>query len=453
MIWLILILGLILRLISLNQSFWLDEATSATVVKTLNFGEIITKFSPGDFHPPLYYLILKAWSIPFGVSEISARSLSILFGLGTVYLVYLIAKNFKTKSFAVSAAILLATAPLHVYYSQEARMYAMETFLVALSVFIFMKAFKDGKIWQWLLFSISLVLVGAVDYLPLLIIPVFWLYSFFKARGIGYYTKLVLAHLPLGIAFAFWSPTLTGQLSAGLSVESSSPGWWKVLGQAGIKEVALLPVKFMIGRIGFDNKIIYGVVVGIAALFFGYLIFKSVKVLKKNSLNFYWLAVPALLAFIIGLKVSVFGYFRLLFILPAFYLVVTLGLYQVKKKYFPILFLGLVFLNTAFSLTYLLNTKFQREDWRGVVSKIGGSPVVFPAKSQREAFLYYNSNPNVVEPEKLNKNMESKEFYLMRYVADIFDPEDKVKNKIEEAGYKKAEDLNFNGVVVWRYEK
>ncbi|MEK7497631.1 MAG: glycosyltransferase family 39 protein, partial [Patescibacteria group bacterium] len=160
MIVIALILGLLLRLISLNQSFWLDEATSATVVKTLSFGDIVNKFAPGDFHPPLYYFALKVWSLSFGVNEIWARLLSVLFGLCTVYLVYLIGKSLKSRTLGTIAAILIATAPLHVYYSQEARMYSMETFLVSLAVYLFIKK-------RWIFFSIVLALVGLTDYLPL----------------------------------------------------------------------------------------------------------------------------------------------------------------------------------------------------------------------------------------------------------------------------------------------
>lgn len=453
MIWIILVLGLILRVISLNQSLWLDEATSATVVKNFSFGDILTKFSPGDFHPSFYYLALKAWSIPFGVSEISLRMLSILFALGTIYLIYAMAKKFKTEAFATSVAILLATSPLFVYYSQEARMYVMETFLVTLSVYSFMNLFKNGKLVWWIVFSASLALIGATDYLPILVIPVFWMYSLLKKKDISFFSKLTLAHLPLAGFFAYWAPTLIKQLNAGLSVQSINPGWWKVLGGSNLKEAALLPVKFIIGRISFDNKIVYALVLIPVLALFGYLIFKSIKVLKKNSLTFYWLIIPVLLAFMLGLKLSVFSYFRLLFVLPAFYMVVVLGLYQAKKKYFPILFMALILVNMIFSLTYLLNTKFQREDWRGAVSQIDGSPVVFPASSQREAFLYYNPKPNIIEPENLNKTIEAKDLYLMRYVADIFDPEDTVRKKIEDLGYKKDQEYNFNGVVVWKYQK
>ncbi|MCK4588787.1 glycosyl transferase family 39, partial [Candidatus Woesebacteria bacterium] len=80
MIYAILILGLVLRLISINQSFWLDEATSALVARDMSFAQILSQFSPADFHPPFYYFLLKIWTATFGVSEVGARSLSIIVG-------------------------------------------------------------------------------------------------------------------------------------------------------------------------------------------------------------------------------------------------------------------------------------------------------------------------------------------------------------------------------------
>ena len=166
MIWIILFLGLVLRIFSINQSFWLDEATSATVAKHLSFTDIISKFSPGDFHPPLYYLTLKLWTLPFGVNEFSARSLSIVAALATIYFTYLIGKTYFEKNTGLMAAILLAVAPLHIYYSQEARMYSLQTLFVTMSVYFFVKLTKKHHLGHWLLFSLTLVLVGMTDYLP-----------------------------------------------------------------------------------------------------------------------------------------------------------------------------------------------------------------------------------------------------------------------------------------------
>jgi len=94
MIWLILILATILRLVSLNQSFWLDEATSGIVARDMNLSQLFT-FIRGDFHPPLYYLLLSGWGRVFGYSEISLRMPSVIFAIGTIYFLYLIVENLK----------------------------------------------------------------------------------------------------------------------------------------------------------------------------------------------------------------------------------------------------------------------------------------------------------------------------------------------------------------------
>ena len=43
--------------------------------------------------------------------------------------------------------------------------------------------------------------------------------------------------------------------------------------------------------------------------------------------------------------------------------------------------------------------------------------------------------------------------WLMRYVQPIFDPEDRLRLRIEDLDYQKKGEYDFNGVVVWRYEK
>src|SRR4030065_1581620 len=107
---LILVLAFILRLIKPNQSLWLDETIGAIAVKSYSYRELFVKFFTSDNHPPLYYLILKVWTSIFGYSEISIRFPSILFGLGTIYLTYRIAKKLtdnKNKYFPILSALLI----------------------------------------------------------------------------------------------------------------------------------------------------------------------------------------------------------------------------------------------------------------------------------------------------------------------------------------------------------
>src|SRR3989338_4195032 len=89
---LIFFTSLLIRLIGLNQSLWLDEATTARVVREYGFTQIVNGFSPNDFHPPLYYLFMKVWTNFFGYSEIALRMPSVLFSLLTGWVIYAICR-------------------------------------------------------------------------------------------------------------------------------------------------------------------------------------------------------------------------------------------------------------------------------------------------------------------------------------------------------------------------
>ncbi len=426
MIFLILGLGLILRLISLNQSLWLDEATTAYVARNFSFGEIITKFAPGDFHPPLYYLVIRVWSLVFGTSEIALRMPSVIFGVLTIWIVNKISKS-KT------AALLLATSGLLVYYSQEARMYSLIALLVSCLVYWFIKR-------RWFLFSVALLLIGATDYPALLILPVFWVLA--KKD----WKKLAISHLPLAISYIFWLPVLLQQFSVGFSAGQSV--WGNLLGTLSFKNFALIPVKFIFGRISFDNKYLYVFVVILVVFLFGYLILKSTR--RVDSLIWLWLVLPILLGLVVSLRLPIFSYFRFLFVLPAFYILVAKGIEETGK--YKKIFLCLVLsINVLCTMYYVLIPKFHREDWRSLAEALGSVQIVFPANSQKEALVYYGKGDQIINSDQIEK--EDKEVWLSRYVWEIFDPSDTARQKIESLGYNKTNEYNFNGVVVWKYNK
>lgn len=439
-IFLILVFSFLLRLISLNQSFWLDESTSANLARDFSLSQIISNFSPADFHPPLYYLILNVWDSVFGSSEVSLRFPSILFGVGTVYLVYLITKKISNDRIALVASLLMAIAPLHVYYSQEARMYSQTAFFITLSVYLFLNQ-------KWLYFGISLALAIFSDYLAIFMLPVFWIYRPKKFK--------LLSLTPLFFLSFLWSPIFMTQLKAGLGVENSSPEWWKLLGQASFKQFILVPVKFVVGRISFDSKIVYASIVSSGLLLSGIGVLKSYLSIKKLKLIFLWLILPLVLILATSLKVPILSYFRLLYLLPAFYILLAFGL-ETRK----VLLAGMLVLTLFSTFLYLINPKYQREDWRGLVNFVNqnsrgkSAKTVFVANSQMEAYHYY-SKYNMEVPAVTINEVEKSEgiLWLMRYVQDIFDSKDQTRMKIEQFGYEKQEEYDFNGIVVWKYTK
>lgn len=78
-----------------------------------------------DVHPPLHTLLVAAWAALGGESAAWLRSLSILFGLATIVVVFRLARDAFGRGAGLAAAALLAAHPMHVYFSQESRVYAL----------------------------------------------------------------------------------------------------------------------------------------------------------------------------------------------------------------------------------------------------------------------------------------------------------------------------------------
>lgn len=431
--------GLVLRLISLNQSLWLDEATTALVAK-MPLSDIFSKFMPADFHPPFYYIFMKGWVSVFGNSEISLRVPSVIFGMVTVYFVFLIAKKLFDKKTALIASALSATSGLLIYYSQEARMYAMAAMLVSILFYLFLEK-------KWLPFSVCLVLLATTDYTGLLVLPVFLI---FGGRDIK---KVILSFIPTALVFGFWLPVFLKQISGGVGVEGT--GWWQILGTLSWKNLGLIPVKFVLGRISFDNNLIYAIVAGASVLF--YLFMLGLNILRRPlkdspfKVIWGWLVIPIILGIIISIKIPVLYYFRFLFSLPALYILAAAGISKLKGFKFGTALSVALLINILSTGYYLTDSKFQRENWRGIAGAIGNDPVIYPTSSQYEALAYYGKANQIV----YYKNFAGKapEIWLSRYVWDIFDPADAARIKIENLGYNKVQELNLNGVLFWKYIK
>jgi hypothetical protein len=132
---LILLLAALLRFYNLSgQSLWADEGNSVALARR-GFIEIAQR-TAFDIHPPFYYWLLKIWTFVFGDSEIGLRSLSVVLGLGVVYLTGILGTRLFNLRVGLIAAFIAALSPLQIYYSQEARMYMLLTFLSSLTFLV-----------------------------------------------------------------------------------------------------------------------------------------------------------------------------------------------------------------------------------------------------------------------------------------------------------------------------
>lgn len=465
MIWFILVIGLILRLISLDQSLWLDEAISVLATQDFSFLGMITEYAKADFHPPLFFIILWLWSKVFGISEIAVRIPSVIFGVLTVYVVYLIGKKLHSKTLGLFSALLLAINPLHVYYSQEARMYALAALAVSLNIFLLIKLIKGEKVNLILLIT-SNILVLASDYVAYLIFPAQLIFLLvLKQKEI--LRIWVIAILVAGLAMILWIQVFLNQLDVASVASKNLPAWKFIVGGFDVKGVPLTFVKFIIGKISHPDKTIYGMILLPISILFLSLLWRGIKSVKDayRHLILSWILVSVILAFLTSLFIPIYSYFRLLFVLPAFLILVALGIISFKSKLRYAFLISVTVIQLVSTFVYLINPTFQREDWRGLVNFLKSKDVLvlFESSGTLPPFDYYaqgkfNAKGALKEfPAKNDgdvNDLTGEDIYLVDYLVQISDPDRLVAKKLTTLGYKQTEILDFNGVgFVYHYVK
>ncbi len=200
-------------------SIWFDEAFGSYLIRFDYFD--LTRYTAYDVHPPLYYWLLKTWSLLFGNTELGLRSMSIFFGVVTIVFVFaLIMKLFGRRAAYVSL-LFLVLSPLFIRYSQEARMYTLLTSIVVAATYVLVYAQENAKKrWPWIVYGVLLALGMLTQYFAALAWLSHWAWRAFTVRaGKGGFRKnfftssWVRAHIIAVVLFLPWLPWLIRQFA------------------------------------------------------------------------------------------------------------------------------------------------------------------------------------------------------------------------------------------------
>lgn len=113
-----------------EHSIWLDEAITVRSLGSLKQAVM------QPFHPPLHYTGLWFFSQVFGMSAGALRAFSAVFGVGTVWLTYRVGRElFASRAPAVLSALMVAALPAAIFFSREARMYALWQFFFTMGFY------------------------------------------------------------------------------------------------------------------------------------------------------------------------------------------------------------------------------------------------------------------------------------------------------------------------------
>ena len=127
------------------QSLDFDEAYTVQIVGG-SLGHVFRQVPVTESTPPLYYLLQWAWAQVFGVGVVGLRTLSALLGTLVVPVAFAAGRRLGGVRAGLVAALLVAVNPLMVWYSQEARSYALLSLLCALSFWAFVCALERPSV-------------------------------------------------------------------------------------------------------------------------------------------------------------------------------------------------------------------------------------------------------------------------------------------------------------------
>jgi uncharacterized membrane protein len=248
-----------------GQDVWFDEGYSIILAKK-PLTELL-QLTGVDAHPPLFYVLLKAWGSMFGWSELSLRGMSAVLSAATVGVIAVLLRQLFSTRIALYMLPFIMLAPFWLRYGYEIRMYALAGLIGALGTLLLVAALKNKKEKKWWIFYALSVAAGMYT---LYMTAVLWLahfvwlliyhrQKFWSQRWVWSYAAaavLILPYIPT-IIFQLthsalpgvgWTLNLTHMWSVVSIILTYTPEWsvssWTA---AGIMLVALLTL-YLIDR-------------------------------------------------------------------------------------------------------------------------------------------------------------------------------------------------------------
>ena len=218
-----------------HQGFWFDEANTALLVH-FSPGKMIGLIPQSESTPPLYYCLAWVWARIFGRDEVGLRSLSALAGVLTVPAAYAAGAKLASARIGIVAAALTAFNPLLIWYSQEARSYALLVLWSALALVAFAYARErptPRRLAAWVL--LSALALATHYYATLAIVPeAIWLLATHRRRR--------------GVQLAFGAIALCGVALIPLAISQHRTGRSSWIAPIPLSQrLGQIPRQFLIG--------------------------------------------------------------------------------------------------------------------------------------------------------------------------------------------------------------
>jgi len=222
---------------------------------------------------------------------------------------------------ALIATLLLAANPYHLWYSQEAKMYALVVVAAMLDLWVFVMAVERGGWWRWALWFVLTSITFYIHVMTILLVPlqIAWLLinPRWRPRWRSYAVAVLLLFLPyVPLVWWQWKLFVDPNFSTGHRFVPLA----EVLQRLVQSQIQGIPPR--------PHALLYAapIFLLLAALFL------SQKFRLARRLTLVWWFLPALGIFFISLQTPIFLDRYLIFTLPALLLLLAAGAWLVAEE-------------------------------------------------------------------------------------------------------------------------
>jgi hypothetical protein len=463
------------------KSFWFDEGVSVAIARLdgYNFARILWR---REANMSLYYLILRGW-LHFGDGEVFVRSLSVLFAIASVPVIYLLGRRLFDSRVGLIAAALLAVNAYHVQYSQDARSYSLMVLLCLLSSLYFLKCLQQPTRRNRAAYVLSIVLaIYAQFFSGLLVIAQLVSLSFLNGAPSAWQTRAKVKN------DWRWIALLVSPIVAFIAATGTGPLRW--VQRPGLKDLWIFALHFT-GN-GGPWLLFACAVACLAALlpvWRTHTIRRAPFEIWRYRFLVCWLLFPLLLTLGLSLAKPLFVPRYFIFCLPPLLLLVGCGVTRLRSAVLMVPALAFVIILSLRGTTsyYKQDLDIQRDDWRAAthyllnhaqpgdallfhvpmgrmpyefyhstVAPESAAPVVlYPRHGDRLTFLDFVEKPDDVELERLLPQ-HPRAWLVFTYAespAGLPDPRSVELSKLLRDFYSVAEQYDFPGIEVLLYSK
>ncbi len=362
-------LGAALRFATLGlQAYHHDEIVTASRVLRVGFGHAMDAVGFSESAPPLYYALAWVWTQVTGTGPWGLRSLSTLAGVLTIPVAYLIGRELRGGRTGLLSAALVAVNPMLLWYSQEARAYALMALFCAVSLLYCIRALQRGQRRDVVLWGVFSALALATHY--------------FAVFPLAVEVVLLLRRRGRAAFAGLWIVGLTAVLLAPLAIHQMSYGHAEWIGKFSLgHRVWETAATFLTGETGDiiggpERPSLAFLPLALVLVAFGLLAWRGSREEKRAAavplaVGGVTLGIPLVLAIASASKDFVLARNLLPALVPLL-VVVAIGLTVERvRRLGTVIAAALLAYSLAFCVWVSFEPELQRPDWNVVADRLG----------------------------------------------------------------------------------